>query len=86
MVSVIDSIVQWFAKLAGGDVVALILVFAAGSLAVTAAKNAIKVLGAVVGGLAVLYLIDPSLYSTISSSLGRFVDSLRSGAASAFSG
>ena len=72
MIDAIDSVVKWFANLAGGDVLALIMIFAAGSLVISAAKNAVKVFGAVVGGLAILYLIDPSLYGSLSGTLDSF--------------
>lgn len=56
-----------FAKISqatGGDVIALIVIFLALSLAVSTAIPMIKVIMGIIGIMAIIYLVDPDIYST----------------------
>lgn len=58
----LSYVVDWFMNFTAYDAVALILVVFAVSLLFTALKAIVKIGGAAIGFLAVIYLIDPKIY------------------------
>lgn len=63
MQEILTKISSWFMSIGIDQVVALILTFLGAALALSAVKNALKLVGAVVGTLCILYFIKPDIYT-----------------------
>ena len=62
-----QSIDNWFSSLNGGDISAIAIAVIGIIFLIAAAKVAIKIVGAVLGFAAVVYLVDPTVRDVIMS-------------------
>lgn len=72
------NIAQWFYSLTGAQIVSLVLIALAAGFAFTAAKAILKVAAGAIGFLAILYLVNPSVYNWAIELLGQIFVSAQS--------
>lgn len=77
MQGVIQTIQAWFTSLTGWDIPAIAIAVIGIVVLAAAAKAALKIAGAVLGFVAVIYFVDPSVREVILNILGQLVSSVK---------
>lgn len=63
MSETITNIVEQISDFVGGDITALLILFVTAYFTINTAKNAFKIAGSIIGLMAILYMLDPTIYA-----------------------
>lgn len=77
MQELIDSVTAWFSSLTGTDISAIAVAIIGILFIVAAAKASLKIIGAVLGFFAVIYLLDPQIQEVCLDLIEKFTSTLQ---------